>query len=253
MFETSVVQARALQPRGRFSLLTISLIAHSAVIVGAIAVSVATIDFPSVAPKEFATAPVFLPVQIPPPLGDPNGGRRATPAQESAREKPPAPQPNQLTAPVDVPETITPIEGPPAGAASEATGEGEGTVDGPVGVPWGTDGGVGDLDAPPAITPAVEEKVYQAGGEVKAPVKIHHVDPLYPPVLLRTKLPGKAVVRCIIDKNGRVRDAQLVYASLPPFGESVMKAVQQWRFTPASLRGQAVECYLDLNVDFGVR
>src|SRR3712207_4529273 len=99
MFETSVVRAQA-QPAGsRLSLLTMSLIAHSAVVIGAIAASIATVDFPTHAPDEFAQAPVMLPVRIPPPLGNPNGGApRPQPAQQR-QATPPPPQPNQLTAP----------------------------------------------------------------------------------------------------------------------------------------------------------
>jgi len=33
----------------------------------------------------------------------------------------------------------------------------------------------------------------------------------------------------------------------------VLRAIKEWRYQPASLKGEAVECYLDLTVDFGVR
>ena len=52
MFETSVV-AHDLAPRRRY-LLSVSLAAHSAAIVGAIAFSVASIEFPKDAPDQFA-------------------------------------------------------------------------------------------------------------------------------------------------------------------------------------------------------
>lgn len=253
MFETSTVRAGALQARGRFSLLTVSLVAHSAVIIGAIAVSIASTNFPNVAPDAFAT---FLPtpvVSIPPRLGDPNGGAQPKPEQPKPQTPPPQ-QPNHITAPPAVPDEVPQVAAPGSGDDT-STGLSTGTVSGPIGQPWGDPNSIGDLDAPPAvnnITPPVENKIYTTS-EVKAPVLIHRVEPAYPSALIRAKLPGKVAMRCVIDRNGRIRDAQLIYATNAAFEASVRRAIAEWRYTPASLHGQAVECYLDLNVSFGVR
>ncbi|HEX8172176.1 MAG TPA: energy transducer TonB [Thermoanaerobaculia bacterium] len=254
MFETSVVRDQAVAARGRYRLLTVSIAAHTAVVVGAVAISVASVSFPKNAPNEFALAPMFVPVSVPPPLGNPNAAQQPKPAQPAA-QKPAAPAPAQLTAPSTIPETVQPVQ-----SASSNIGETTSTTTdsgepGTLGVPWGTKDSVGALDAPPLTTtaPAVEDKVYTAGGEVKAPVLLRRVEPVYPPMLMRTRMSGKVVVHCIIDKNGRVRDAQIVYATMPPFADSVVRALDGWRYTPASLHGEAVECYLDLTVDFGVR
>ena len=254
MFETSVVRAQAAAARGRYSLLTISLMAHSAVIVGALAVSVATVDFPRTAPDEVASAPVFMPVQIPPPLGTPDGGRHAEPQPQQQPATPPPPV-NQITAPPTVPETVTPVQSTSISGTSENTGPSTGTTEGPIGVPWGTDGSVGDLNAPPVSMPAAppEQKIYEAGGEVKAPQLIRRVEPTYPPALQKMRLSGTVVLRCIIDKNGNVRDAKVVYSSHQAFADAVVKSLDGWRYKPASMRGDAVDCYLDLTVNFGVR
>jgi protein TonB len=254
MFETSVVQAQGRKARGRFGLLTASIITHTAVVFGAVAVSIASVDFPKVAPDEYRVAPAFVPVRIPPPLGDPNGGAPPKPVQPVA-SKPVAP-PTQITAPPNIPETVTPLA-----SASDVTGdEGtnpSGTVPGPIGVPWGEKDSIGDLDAPPAssiVTPAsLEEKVYQPH-EVKAPVLLHRVEPRYPQMLIRTGMSATVVVRCIIDRNGHVQNAQVVVpASMPPFNTEVLRVVTQWRFTPGSVRGQAVDSYFDLTVRFNVK
>ena len=250
MFETSVVRAAAVPARGRYTLLTVSLIAHSAVIVGAIAIGVASVRFPQSAPDEFAQAPILMPVTIPPPLGNPNGGAQPKPAQPP-QQKPATPPPTQITAPPTVPETVTPADAPSSGDAPAIPGTG--TVPGPIGVPWGTQGSPGDVDAPPVAVPQtpVENKIYTVR-EVKAPVIMKRVEPTYPPALVRAGMPGKVAVHCVIDKNGRVRDAQVVFATMPAFADSVLRAMKDWRYQPASLNGQAVDCYLDLTVDFGV-
>lgn len=251
MFETSI-RAQALPSRGKYTLLTVSLIAHSAVIIGAITIGLVSVRFPLNAPDEFARAPILASIQIPPPLGNPNGGARPKPQpqQKPAVTVPPT----QQTAPPTTPETTQPAQSASTGSDNNTTTSGDGTVPGPKGVPWGTEGSTGDLDAPPAVVPQtpVQEKIYTVG-EVKSPTIISRIEPQYPPALMRGKIPGKVSVHCIIDRNGRVRDAQVVYATMPAFGESVLRAMKDWRYQPASLNGTAVECYLDLTVDFGVR
>ena len=248
MFETSVVRARAVAAGGRASLLTISVAAHSMAVIGAVVLSVASTEFPRVAPDEFVRVPEFVPVTVPPPLGSPNAGA----ARQSAPEQRPVPSPPaQVTAPPEVPETIPEAGGAGAGSASGAAAGGEA---GPLGVPWGVVGGVGDLDAPPADVPAepVEEKVYHPGGEVKVPVLIHRVEPVYPPALAKARLNAVVVVRCVIDKSGRVRDPEVIVPAMPPFNRAVLDAVSRWRYTPGTLRGQAVNTYLELKVAFRV-
>jgi protein TonB len=253
MFETSVVRAQAQAAKSRFSVLTISIIAHSAVVIGAIAVSIASVDFPANAPDEFAQAPIFTPVRIPPPLGNPNGGApKPQPAVKPA-VTPPQPQPKEITAPPDIPNDIRTVEAPSNGSAT-TTGDPNATSTEDVGVPWGVKGSTGDLDTslgPATNVERVEEKIYEVH-EVKAPVLLHRVTPPYPQKLVGTRMKATVVVRCIIDKNGRVRDPRVVRPSLPPFNAAVIDAVQQWRYTPGSRNGVAVETYLSVNVTFAV-
>jgi protein TonB len=255
MFETSVVHAQAAAARGRFGLLTISLIAHSAVIIGAVAVSVASVDFPGKAPDEVANAPIFMPVTMPPPpLGRPDGG--AAPAQPKPSTPPPAPRPNEVTAPAEIPDDVPTLAATtPGDALSTSNATGTGTSTEPLGVPWGTKDSIGDLDAPPAVmaTPAIEDKVYRIEGDVKAPVLLHRVEPGYPEIMRRNKLTATVIVECVIDKNGRVRDARVVSTnSTPPFNDAVVRALDQWRYKPGSLHGQAVETLLHVTVKFGI-
>lgn len=254
MFETSVVQAQAQAARGRLSLLSASILAHSAVIVGVLAMSIASVDFPTQSPNEYSRAPVFMPVRIPPPLGTPNGG--AAPKPQTAAVKP-APLPTQPTAPATVPDTVPDVatNGTSESSTAEA-GQGTGTDPGPLGVPWGVKDSLGDLDAPPvpADVPVAppEEKIYEAH-EVKAPVLVSRVDPRYPQMLMKTGAPGTVVVRCVIDKNGNLRNPEILMATMPPFGAEVLRVLPQWRYKPATYNGRAVDSYLNLTVSFQVR
>ncbi len=255
MFETSVVHAQTGAGRGRFGLFTISLIAHSAVILGAVAVSVASVDFPAAAPDEMASAPIFMPVALPPPpLGRPDGG--AAPAPVKQDTPPPAPKPNEVMAPADIPDEVPTLDAPGSGGAtSTEPANGTGTSTEPFGEPWGEKDSIGDINNPPAAVvdvPPVEDKIYRVTGEVKSPVLIQKVEPGYPEIMRRSGVTATVIAECVIDKNGRVRDIRIVSATMPPFNEAVMKAVQQWRYKPGSLRGEAVEVLLQVTVRFGI-
>lgn len=255
MFETSVIQGQARPAAGRFSLLTISLIAHSAVIIGAVGFSIASVDFPKTAPNEFSQAPpLFMPVLVPPPLGVPNGGATKPPEPIKSATPPPQPQPNQLTAPSAVPDTVTAAATTPSTGTSTSTGDPNATSTEPLGVAWGTKDSLGSLDAPPAIVAAqpVPEKIYDAS-EVKAPVALFRPPPAYPQVMLRARMPATVVVRCVIGKNGLVREPEvLVPSRIDAFNKAVVVAVQQWRFKPGTLNGQPVDSYLNLTVNFSI-
>jgi protein TonB len=253
MFETSVIQGQPRAAGGRLSLLTISIIAHSAVIIGAVAFSIASVDFPVSAPDEFAQAPMFLPVLVPPPLGVQNGGAVKPPEPIKSATPPPQPQPNQITAPGRVPDTLIAAATPSTGTAA-TTGGPHATSTEPLGVPWGTKDSLGSLDAPPGVVAAqpMPEKIYEAS-EVIAPVPLFQPRPAYPQVMLRARMNAVVGVRCVIDQNGHVRDAQVTLPSgIEAFNKAVVTAVQQWRYKPGSLNGQAVDSYLDLTVRFSV-
>lgn len=254
MFETSVVRAEAQAATGRFSLLSVSVIAHTAIVVGAIAVSIASVDFPDMAPDEYSRAPVFATVQIPPPLGNPNGG--AKPQAQPAVKPAPQQQTKEQTAPSLVPETVTPVQSSGTGESTDTNPAG--TVEGPVGVPWGEKDSIGDVDAPPVVDapiaqPQVEEKIYQPH-EVVAPVLLRKVDPRYPASLQRAGMPATVIVRCIIDKNGNVRSAEVVVpAAMAPFNAEVLNVLPQWKYKAATLAGKPVDSYLMLTVHFSVK
>jgi len=252
MFETSVVRAQAQAAGGRLGLLTASIAAHSAVILGTLAMSIAAVDFPTHSPDEYSRAPVFVPVRVPPPLGNPNGG--AQPKAQPAPAKP-APLPAQQTAPSFIPEKIAEVPAATGASETAATGPGTGTEVGPVGRPWGVEDSIGDPDARPVPNVPVaqpEERIYESH-EVQAAALISRVEPRYPPALMKTGMAGIVVVRCVIDRNGNLRDPEVLTATAPPFAAEVLRVIDRWKYRPATLGGKPVEMYLNLTVHFSVK
>ena len=70
---------------------------------------------------------------------------------------------------------------------------------------------------------------------------VHSVQPVYPPPLEEEGISGRAIVRVHIDTRGRVSDTQVLFATHPLFARSAVRAVSQYRFTPAKQNGRPVE------------
>jgi TonB family protein len=246
MFETSVIHAEVVAEK-RFGLLSVSFAGHILVVISILAVGIRNIEFPRLPPPEYAI-PIFTPpVSVPPALGTPNGHKQATPPVP-VKQTPVVPSANM--APNTIPDHTEP-------AASTSTGDttttgGPAGSDLPQGQPWGDPHGVGD--GPPAanVVPVTPDVPIRITGDVKAPVVIRRVTPLYPRPAVAIHLNGFAIVECIIDKTGHVRDAQVLRSSSPLFNQSAVDAVLQWQFAPGSLHGTAVDTIFDLTVTFQV-
>jgi len=106
-------------------------------------------------------------------------------------------------------------------------------------------GGVMTDTAPPK-----QEAPLRVGGDVKAPVAISKVDPVYPEVARKARVSGIVIVECIIDKSGTVRDVQVLKGL--PFGldQAAVEAVKKWKFKPGTLNGQPVDVIFNLTVNF---
>ena len=249
MFETSVVHAQVRGAERGVGLLTVSLAAHGAVIMAVVLAGLHSTSFPAQPPKEMAYPLLSIPVSIPAALGTPNAPqhRAASPVPRIA----PAAMPLQPTAPQTIPETAQ-----PAPATSSTIGGNDGSDRGSPaggerrGVPWGSETGVG-VDGPPA-SEQVTGGPLPVAGDVKAPIVVRRVQPIYPRVALMGRMNGTVVVQCIIDRNGQVRDTRVVRSTFGAFDQPAVDAVKQWVFAAGSLHGQAVDTIFELTVSFRV-
>ena len=248
MFETSVVRARVAERR--FSLLSVSVVAHSLVIVAVLAASIASVSFPKAPPHEYT---LFFQQAAPPP--PPAAPRQVTPqppqAHPAAGSTPVIP--HLATIPLDVtpsriPLTIPSVQ-PPSGNPGTAISNGPangGTSNVGDANSVGSDDSVGD-------TTPVPDTVFHPGAEVKPAVVIYRVEPAYPRAALVARMPGTVVLKCIIDKSGNVRDAEVVTSSFAAFNQPALDALQHWRFAPGSFRGKAVDTWFELTIRFQAR
>lgn len=75
--------------------------------------------------------------------------------------------------------------------------------------------------------------------------------PIYPSRLLLRKIEGSALIRVLVGTDGRVRQAMVVSATHPDFGNAAVKqAMKAWRFKPATRGGKPVEDWVTLPISF---
>ena len=178
----------------------------------------------------------------PPPPPPPPPPKAAAP---KAVQKVEQPQSNQMTAPVVIPDAL-----PPSRRADTSGGEGvEGGVEG--GVPGGVMGGV--LGGVPGGVlggvPGAEEPM-RVGGEVKEPIEISRVRPQYPEAARKARMQGVVILEAIITKDGAVSDVRVLRGINPLLDNAAMRAVQQWKYKPATFNGRTVPVYLTVTVTF---
>jgi protein TonB len=82
------------------------------------------------------------------------------------------------------------------------------------------------------------------------PLGIFRSRPLYPLELKKGRVGGEATVLFIVRRDGSISDAMVVKATDIRFGESALAGILRWRFKPALVSGQAVDCRLMVPITY---
>jgi TonB family protein len=150
--------------------------------------------------------------------------------RKTARAQRPA-TPPQPVAPLVQPREVAehlPAPGPPEPPPPEEPAGGPGVTGGVV-------GGAEEVTAPaPAARP-----VFDAASMTR-PVFVSGPDPAYTRAALDREVEGLMVVACVVTREGRVRDCQ-VLQGLPFMDAAVVQALERRRYRPATLGGEPIE------------
>ena len=106
------------------------------------------------------------------------------------------------------------------------------------------------------IAPPNQEMVFKpagddalrVGGDIKPPVKVRDVRPVYPPIAQAANVTGVVIIEVRIGTDGRVEDAH-VLRSIPLLDQAALDAVKQWKFIPTLMNGQAVPVVMTVTVN----
>jgi len=236
MFESALIESTKQKvDKKRWMTLPLAVILHVVIIGSAVALSLWYIE-------EIPDPPIpvsFYVQAAPPPPPPPPPPKAAAPKAVQKVEQPS----NSMTAPAVIPDALPK-------PSADTGGEGvEGGVEG--GVPGGVMGGV--LGGVPGGVlggiPGAEEPM-RVGGEVKEPVEISRVKPAYPEAARKARMQGVVILEAIITKEGSVADVRVLRGINPLLDNAAMRAVQQWKYKPATFNGRPVPVYLTVTVTF---
>ena len=103
----------------------------------------------------------------------------------------------------------------------------------------------------PTPEPVDTARVYSAvppGGT--QPEEVDRVIPRYPPAGRRAGVQGAVVVRGIVRRDGTIDNVEIIKDLPYRLGEEARRAVSRWRFRPATFRGEPIDVYYTVTVNF---
>ena len=95
----------------------------------------------------------------------------------------------------------------------------------------------------------VKSAAIKVGGQIRQPVKIKDVPPVYPAIARSTRVGGAVTIEATIGTDGKVVDAQVV-RSVPLLDQAALDAVRQWEYTPTLLNGKPVPITITVTINF---
>jgi len=211
-----------------------------------------------------------LKMKAPPPKAE-RKGRSSVSSPLPVRRLPPPPQPRPR--PVEPPPTpldakvLPPVMAPiatrpaddrdreglmekaelPEPSAGPGSGGGVGTGRG-TGLGEGDGAGIGDGSGG-----GTGGGPYRPGSGVDPPRLLREVRADYSDAARRANLEGEVVLEIVVRRDGTVGDISVLKGLGLDLNDRAIQAVRQWRFSPARLKGTAVDVVVEVAVEFRLR
>jgi TonB family protein len=101
----------------------------------------------------------------------------------------------------------------------------------------------------PVLRPVGSREIPSDPG-VLLPKLLSHRPPQYDEDSRRSRIQGHVLLYAIINQNGAPSLLRVYHSLTPALDLQAIKAVQQWRFTPAMKDGQPIAIAVTIDVDF---
>jgi TonB family protein len=103
----------------------------------------------------------------------------------------------------------------------------------------------------PPSTPTESQfpKRIRIGGQVESARLISQTTPVYPEVAKKARIQGVVRLDAVINKDGTILELNVI-SGHPLLVKAAVDAVQQWRYQPTLLNGEAVEVATEIDVNF---
>jgi len=89
-----------------------------------------------------------------------------------------------------------------------------------------------------------------AQSKTEPPVPVRMIAPEYPDELRREGVSGLVMVKCSIDVQGNVAEAEVEKSSNAAFEKPALAAVKKWKFKPAKQDGNPVAIKVSIPIKF---
>jgi protein TonB len=89
----------------------------------------------------------------------------------------------------------------------------------------------------------------KVGGQVKAPIQVVKVNPIYPKDAQDGGIQGVVILDIVVGEDGSVIDTEVV-RSVPELDQAAIDAVIQWKYEPTLLNGEPVEIEFAVTINF---
>jgi TonB family protein len=93
----------------------------------------------------------------------------------------------------------------------------------------------------------------RVGGDVKSPVLLHRVEPVYPAQAKADRIEGVVILEAVIDRTGHVRNVYVLKPLPEGLSEAATAAVKQWTFAPGTLNGAPIDVLYNLSIVFHLK
>jgi TonB family protein len=100
-----------------------------------------------------------------------------------------------------------------------------------------------------AISVTRTDRPLRVGGDIREPIKIRHVNPVYPEQAREAKVSGIVILEAVVDETGTPTSVTVLRGH-PMLDEAAVTAVGEWRYTPTLFNGQPVSVMLTITVNF---
>lgn len=108
---------------------------------------------------------------------------------------------------------------------------------------------------PPAPATALDTtQPLRVGGDVKPPVIVNRTDPEFSPECRKHRYTTTlAIAEAVITREGVVKNIRLLKRGDTCLDAALVKSLQRWKFKPATLHGQPVDCIYNLTMTVHLR
>lgn len=274
--QSNLIESMKQKQKGGWKASVASVVVHGGLIAGIIVLSASASHKVNAEDKPIRAFITHEAAPPPPPPPPPPAASSSAPKATTVK---PVEVPKQtFVQPRDIPKDVPKVDPTPVAdttPSSDNAAPSDGGVAGgvPGGVPGGVVGGqiggvvggqiggvvggviggqVGGTGTTEPAAPPKTDGPLRVGGDVKAPVVTHRVDPLYPEMARKGRVAGVVIIEAIIDKNGEVQDAKVLKGLPMGLSDAAVEAVKQWHFKPGTMNGEPVEVIFDLTVNFKV-